>query len=87
MYVMFIRYRRRTSDNKRNENDAQYKAEKPETILFDKAIGYKQRIRKHFLWRLVEYSGTWYECHRVLKLAQVEKWFKACVGAHNVQNR
>jgi len=69
MYVMFIRYRRRTSDNKRNENDA----EKPETILFDKAIGYKQRIRKHFLWRLVEYSGTWCECHRVLKLAQVEK--------------
>ena len=26
---------------------------------------YKQRIRKDFLWRSVEYSGSWYECRRV----------------------
>ena len=50
---------------------------------------YKQRIRKDFLW--VYYSGRWFKCPRVLKLTQFlaggSKWFKACVGAHNLQNR
>ena len=48
---------------------------------------HKERIRKDFLWRSVEYSGSWYECPRVLKLARFlvggSKWFIACVGAHN----
>ena len=46
---------------------------------------YKERIRTDFLWRSVEYSGSWYECPRVLKLARFlvggSKWFRACVGA------
>jgi len=52
---------------------------------------YKERIRKDLLWRSVEYSGSWYECPRVLKLARFpvggSKWFRACVGAHNLLNR
>jgi len=49
--------------------------------LFFSTKLYKQRIRKDFSRRLVEYSGSWYECPRVLKLAQFlageSKWFKA----------
>jgi len=38
--------------------------------LFHLTKLYKERIRKDFLWRSVEYSGSWYECPRVLKLAR-----------------
>ena len=30
--------------------------------LFHLTKLYKERIRKDFLWRSVEYSGSWYEC-------------------------
>jgi len=59
--------------------------------LFHLTKLYKERIRKDLFRRSVEYSGSWYECPRVLKLARFlvggSKWFKACVGAHNLQNR
>ena len=87
MQVIFIRCDKRTSNNKHKkqcQNDVQYKAAKPKTISLDKD---KQRIRKDFLYRSVEYSGSWYECPLILKLAQLSKWFKAWVCAHNLQNR
>jgi len=93
MYVIFIRCDKRTSNNKhkqRSQNDVQYRAAKPKK-LFHLTKLYKEWIREDFLWRSVEYSGSWYECPRVLKLARFlvggSKWFKACVGAHNLQNR
>ena len=49
----------------------------------------KQRMRKDF--SSIEYSGSWFERPRVLRLTQFlaggSKWFKACVGAHNLLNR
>ena len=39
---------------------------------------YKQRTRKDLLWRLVEYSGSWYECPRVLKLTLIRVVHKFC---------
>jgi len=93
MYVIFIRCDKRTSNNKhkrQSQNDVQYKAAKLKK-LFHLTKRYKERIRKDFLWRSVEYSGSWCECPRVLKLARFlvggSKWFKACVGAHKLQNR
>ena len=59
---------------------------KPKTTLLD-----RERVRKNFLWGSVEYSDSWYECPRVLKLTQFRagerKRFKAYIGAHNLQNR
>jgi len=49
---------------------------------------YKERIRKNFLWGSVEYSDSWYECPRVLKLTQFRagerKRFKAYVAKQSV---
>ena len=93
MYVMFIRCDKRTSNNKhkkQSQDDVQYKAAKPKKLFHSTKL-YKERIRQDFLWRSVEYSGSWYECSRVLKLARFlvggSKWFRACVGAHNLQKK
>jgi len=74
MYVciIFIRCDKRTSNNehkKQSPNDVQYKSSKTKKKQFHLTKLYKERIRKDFLWRSVEYSGSWYECPRVLKLA------------------
>jgi len=50
------------------------------------------RLYRLLEFSLSEYSGSWYECPRVLKLiaqfvAGRSKWFKACVGAHTVSIR
>ena len=58
MYVIFIRGDKRTSNNKhkrQSQNDIQYQATKPKK-LFHLTKLYKERIRKDFLWRSVEYS-------------------------------
>ena len=68
-----------------------YSSKQQNQKLFHLTKLYKERIRKDFLWRSVEYSGSWYEWPQVLKLALFlaggSRWFKACVGAHNLQNR
>ena len=72
MYVMFIRCDKRTSNNKhkkQSQNDIQHKAAKPKKLYHLTKL-YKERMRKDFLWRSVEYSGSWYECPRNLKLAR-----------------
>jgi len=67
-----------------------YSTKQQNQKLFHFTKLYRQRIRKDFLWRSVEYSGSWYECPLVLKLARFlaggSRWFKACVGARNLQN-
>jgi len=68
-----------------------YSTKQQNQKLFHLTKLYKERIRKDFLWRSVEYSGSWCEWPQVLKLALFlaggSRWFKACVGAHNLQNR
>ena len=51
VYVIFVGCDKRTSVNKhkkQSQNGMQYKADKPKTILLDKAT-YKQWMRKDFL--------------------------------------
>jgi len=68
------------SKNRITYNTIQSKKKNKKKLFFSTKL-YKQRIRKDFSRRLVEYSGSWYECPRVLKLAQFlageSKWFKA----------
>ena len=90
MYVIFIRCDKRTSNNKhkkQSQNDIQHKAAKPKKLYHLTKL-YKERMRKDFLWISVEYSGSWYECPRNLKLARFlaggSKWFKACESFANI---
>ena len=68
-----------------------YSTKQQNQKLFHLTKLYKQRKRKDFLWRSAKYSGSWYECPRVLRLAPFlvggSKWFKACFDEHNLQNR
>jgi len=60
MYVIFIKCDKRTSNNKpkkQSQNDLQHKAAKPKNYFTWQSYN-KQRIRKDFLWRSVEYSGS-----------------------------
>ena len=52
--------------------------QKKQKKLFYLTKLYKQRTRKDLLWRLVEYSGSWYECPRVLKLTMIRVVHKFC---------
>jgi len=66
-------------------------AEKTQILVYFFTKLCEQWITKDFLWRLVEYSGSWQECPQVLTvfrwIAGGSKCFKACVGAHKLQNR
>ena len=46
--------------------------------LFHLTELYKQRIRKDFLWRSVEYYGSWYECYFLLIALQcaLSRWLE-----------
>ena len=85
MYVIFFRCNRRTSDNKhnkQNQNNVQHKAEKSKQKLFYFTDLYKQQIKKDFLWRLVEYTGSCYECERYKSESQ-RQFYHSCDICHS----
>ena len=61
----------------------------PKTISLDEGV--YTTDKKRFLMKISRIFRQRYECPRVLKLAWFlvggSKWFKACVGARNLQNR
>jgi len=66
MYVIFISCDRRTSNNKnkkQSQNDTIHSIKTKSYFTWQRYI--KKRMRKDFLWKSVEYFGSWYECSRV----------------------
>ena len=63
----------------------------PKTISLDEGV--YTTDKKRFLMKIsrIFRQLVGYECPRVLKLARFlvggSRWFKACVGAHNLQKR